>query len=138
MFILTSKYTWLDETLERIHLSAILKIIFALIICIGIVGNTINLMVFGNVKMRRTPVFRFLFYMSTIDLAILVMCGAETFFSMVFNIDLRVFHVFFCKFNSFLTYFLLQARNLLSMGITILSKHILVDFIEKDKKYRLC
>ena len=104
--MLTSKYSWLDEILERIRLSIILKILFGLVICIGIVGNTINLLVFGSVKMRKTPVFRFLFYMSTIDLAILIMCGVETFFSMVFNIDLRVFHVFFCKFNTFLTYFL--------------------------------
>ncbi len=122
MLMLTSKYSWLDEILERIHLSIILKILFGLVICIGIVGNTINLLVFGSVKMRKTPVFRFLFYMSTIDLAILIMCGVETFFSMVFNIDLRVFRVFFCKFNTFLTYFLLQSRNLFSMAITILSK----------------
>ncbi len=115
-------HSWLDHFMERIHLPTILRTLFALIVCVGIVGNLINLIVFGNAKMRKSSVFRFLFYMSTIDLAILSMCGAETFFSMVFNIDLRVYKVFFCKFNTFLAYFLLQARNLFSMSITILSE----------------
>jgi hypothetical protein len=123
MYILPNElHSWLDHFMERIHLPTILRALFALIVCVGIVGNLINLIVFGNAKMRKSSVFRFLFYMSTIDLAILSMCGAETFSSMVFNIDLRVYKVFFCKFNTFLAYFLLQARNLFSMSITVLSE----------------
>ena len=119
---------WLKEFLERINLVLILRILFILIIITGIIGNVINIMVFSKKKMRKLATFRFLLYLSIIDLIILVMCGVETFFSVAFNIDLRVFHMLFCRCNTFLAYFLLQTRNVLSMAITILSIYVIFIF----------
>ena len=63
---------------------------FATIICAGILGNLINVTVFAKKKLWKYFTFRLIFYLSFVDLVILIMCGIESIVKMKLDIDLRV------------------------------------------------
>ena len=92
---------------------------FATIICAGILGNLINVTVFAKKKLWKYFTFRLIFYLSFVDLVILIMCGIESIVEMKLDIDLRVISTIICKLDTFLAYFLLHVRTILSLAILI-------------------
>ena len=100
----------------------VLKLLFTFIIIIGIVGNMICIIIYGKKKIKKSLTIRFLLYLSITDLVILVLCAIESSVQYLFSFDLRALSLFTCRFDTFLTYFLTQTRNFLSMAITIESK----------------
>ena len=117
------------------NMENLLQTLFFAVILVGIVGNMLNILVFSRRSMRKSLSFRILLYLSVIDLTILSLCAVETFSNIAFNFDMRVFSVFFCKFDTFLAYFLTQARNIVSMGITI-ERTKIVSKIKAKKRLR--
>ena len=100
----------LNELLNRFDLMGLLKILFVVVLSVGILGNLMNLIIFGQRRMRKSIVNRFLFHLSFVDLVILLICSTEAFLSMAFEMDLRASSLVLCKCNTFLAYFLLQLR----------------------------
>jgi hypothetical protein len=69
--------------------------------------------------MPKSLTFKLFLYLSTIDLAFLTQAGIELLLKHVFAIELRETSVVFCKLNTFLAYFLMQARNCFLANITL-------------------
>ena len=115
-----------------------LKYLFLSIVAIGIIGNSINIVIYSKNKIRKVLTFRFLLCLSITDLVILLFCGIETGIEYKFDINLRNISSVACKFGSFLVYFLTQSRNFLSMAITLESKNYFLKILNSIKLSMLC
>ena len=115
-----------------------LKYLFLSIVAIGIIGNSINIVIYSRNKIRKVLTFRFLLCLSITDLVILLFCGIETGIEYKFDINLRNISSVACKFGSFLVYFLTQSRNFLSMAITLESKNYFLKILNSIKLSMLC
>ena len=91
----------------------------SIIILIGIMGNATNVLVLCRKTMRKSLTFQLYLYLSIIDLTFLTQTGVEFFLEYSFGIEMRELSVVFCKLNTFLSYFLMQTRNIFSMSITL-------------------
>jgi hypothetical protein len=90
---------------------------FGAIVVGGILGNAVNLVVFSQRRFWKYYTFRLIFYLSMTDLLILILCAVESLVEWCFEIEIRVLSSIFCKVDTFLAYFLLHARTILSLGI---------------------
>jgi hypothetical protein len=97
-------------------------VVFIVILCLGILGNLINVIVFSLRDMEKSFTFVLISRLSFIDMIILVVCLSEMLFELYFNADIRIFSVFLCKIDIFLVHFLLHLRNIIFMTIAIESK----------------
>ena len=97
-------------------------VVFIVILCLGILGNLINVIVFSLREMEKSFTFVLISRLSLIDMIILVVCLTEMLFELYFNEDVRIFSVFLCKIDIFLVHFLLHLRNIIFMTIAIESK----------------
>ena len=114
--------TRLETSHVNFDVIILLNILFVIIIMGGVAGNIINLIIFWQKKMQKSIIYRFVFHLSFVDLVTLVICGTETFLSMVFEIDLRVYSIVLCKCNTFLAHYLLQMRFDLTLSLQILTQ----------------
>lgn len=85
-------------------------------ICIGLFGNTMNLIVFGQKQMRKNSTFHFLIFLSLIDILILTICSSNSLLSYGYNIEVKQFSNFTCKLYTFLASYLRH----MSSGILIM------------------
>ena len=99
-----------------------LYILFALVIVIGLIGNSLNILIYSKKKMLKSLIYQLLLSLSITDFIILLLCFIESSIENQFEIDLRAYSLIACKLDTFLAYFLTQTRNFLSMAITIESK----------------
>jgi hypothetical protein len=106
----------------KICSSNITIILFFVMICSGILGNLINLLVFGSKSLRKSFTFELISRLSLVDLLILVLCFVETLFETYLNTEIRLVSTFFCKADTFLVHFLIHSRNVIFMAIGINSK----------------
>jgi hypothetical protein len=97
---------------------------FATIVGAGILGNVVNLVVFSRRRLWKYYTFRLIFYLSMTDLLILILCAVESLVEWRFEIEIRVLSSMLCKVDTFLAYFLLHARTILSLGILTNRKNI--------------
>jgi len=100
-------------------LNALFRFAFGTIIFVGILGNLHNVFVFAKRKLWTYFTTRLIFYLSLVDSFILVLCGVESFAEFQFDTDVRVISTIFCKMDTFLAYFLLHVRTILSLAILI-------------------
>ena len=120
--------------LFTVNFNKVLQFLFGLIIFVGLIGNALNICVYSKRNMRQSLTFRLLLGLSLTDITILAICALESFIEYKFNFDIRAFSILACKLDTFLAYFLTQARNFLSMGITIERARILSSLQKKPKK----
>ena len=118
-FLINYKYLFHILKEMNIDFNVVLKALFVIIIMEGIFGNAINMIVFSRRKMRKSLTFRLLFCLSVIDFVILTQSGLEALVESALDLEMRTSTKFFCKFNTFLAYFLTQTRNVLCMSITV-------------------
>ena len=104
--------------------SNIVGIVFIVILCLGILGNLINVIVFSLKDMKKSFTFVLISRLSLIDMIILAVSLSESLFELYFNEDIRIFSAFFCKMDTFFAYYLLHMRNIIFMTIAIESKFI--------------
>jgi hypothetical protein len=102
----------------------VLNILCGAILCIGLIGNFVNIIVLTRRRMRHLLIFRLLLCLSIVDFIILAFCALETLAAIFFSIDVRVISVLFCKLNTFLAYFLLHIRNVFTISINFHSEFI--------------
>jgi hypothetical protein len=92
---------------------------FALVcLFVGSVGNSLSFIVFTQKQLRRHSTFRYLAYLSIIDLIVLYLGLGHIILRDYFLFDIRVQNLFLCKFHTFLTYVTTQ---LSSWVLTIVS-----------------
>ena len=96
-----------------------LSILLMIIILIGTLGNILNLIVFAQKSMRKMPTFRLLLYLSAIDLIILLVCANDLLFTFSFEIQVRLYSSFTCRFHTFLTNFFTQLSSVILTVVSI-------------------
>ncbi|CAF3480828.1 unnamed protein product [Rotaria socialis] len=78
---------------------------FALIcLFIGSIGNSLSFIVFSQKQLRAYSTFRYLAYLSIVDLLVLYLGLGHLILHDYFLFDIREHNLFFCKFHTFLTY----------------------------------
>ena len=90
------------------------------IIClfIGSIGNSLSFIVFSQKQLRTHSTFRYLAYLSIVDLIVLYLGLVYLILRDFFQIDIRTQSLFLCKFHTFLTY---VTTHLSSWILTIVS-----------------
>jgi hypothetical protein len=85
---------------------------FALVcLFVGSVGNSLSFIVFTQKQLRRHSTFRYLAYLSIIDLIVLYLGLGHIILRDYFLFDIRVQNLFLCKFHTFLTYVTTQLSS---------------------------
>jgi len=99
--------------------NSLIFFVLATIILIGFFGNLLNLIVFSSKTMRKNSTFRYLFYLSAIDLLVLITCTTDSLLAYVYYIMIRLQSDFFCKIHTFMSYFLTDMSSLILMIVSI-------------------
>jgi hypothetical protein len=97
----------------------LLAIILLSIILLGVFGNILNLIVFSHKTMLKMSTFRLLFYLSIIDLLVLLVCTTDALFTFGFLVEIRLFSTLMCRLHTFLTYFLTHMSSVVLMIVSI-------------------
>ena len=86
------------------------RILAPILLVLGITGNLISIYIFStNKNMRRQITFRYLIYLSILDLLVLIFGYGHTAILVYTNVDVRLVNNFLCKAHSFLVYFFSQS-----------------------------
>ena len=103
------------------ELSNILKRILApILLVLGTTGNLISIYIFStNKNMRRQITFRYLIYLSILDLLVLIFGYGHTAILVYTNVDVRLVNNFLCKAHSFLVYFLSHSSSLVLVCMSV-------------------
>ena len=94
-------------------------IALSIIICIGLFGNALNIVVFSQRSMRMMSTFQFLLYLSLIDLLVLLICSSDALLTYGLNYEIRLYSNLVCKIHTFFTYFLTHMSSILLMVVSI-------------------
>ena len=117
------------------------SVILIIIIVVGFFGNLLNIIVLVQKSMRKVSTFRFLFYLSIIDLLVLLVCAKDTLLKFEFYVDIKLKSLIICKIHSFLIYFLTHMSSIVLTMVNIERASIvcnrpLIDWIKrKTTKY---
>ena len=114
---LTEDY-FFNEEFNFINMKLITSLLIT-IICIGTIGNILNIVIFSKKNMRQTSTFRFLLYLSVSDLLVLLFCATDALARFGFQFEIRSNHFTLCKIHTFLTYFLTHSSSIILMVISI-------------------
>jgi hypothetical protein len=101
------------------ELEVYLTIILFTIIFIGVIGNVLNIFVFGKKYMRSVSTFRFLLYLSIINLFVILICTFDDLMSFGFKIQIRLHSTLVCKLHTFMTSWLPQMSSVVLMIVSI-------------------
>jgi hypothetical protein len=104
---------------HTIEFKIFLDIIFLIIIIIGILSNIVNIAIFSSKNMFKMPTFRYLFYISIIDLSILLICATDSLVIHRFDFEIRLVSTSICKIHVFLTYYLTHLSSMMLMIVSI-------------------
>ena len=97
-----------------------LKIMLLLsFVVIGLFGNSLNCAVFGKRKMRLITTFRYLFYLSIVDLAVILTGVVHLLVRELFQYDFRLYSNFSCRCHTFMTYLTTSASSIILMAISL-------------------
>ena len=97
----------------------ILSIITLIIVFFGLIGNSLNMIVFWHKTMKKHSTFRYLFCLALVDILVLIICATDTLTSFTFSFTFRLSSIFLCKIQTFLTYFLTHMSSLILMIVSI-------------------
>ena len=110
----------------------IISFILLIIIVIGVFGNTMNIIIFSTKTMRKNSTFKYLFYLSIIDLLVLLICSTDSMLAYTCFIMIRLKSDLACKFQTFLVYFLTHLSSFILMVVNI--NRVLVIKNQESKK----
>jgi len=101
---------------------------------IGSIGNSLSFIVFTQKQLRKHSTFRYLAYLSIIDLIVLYLGLGNLILRDYFLIDIREQNLFLCKFHTFLTY---VSTHLSSWILTIVSidRAIACTIVQLNKRF---
>jgi hypothetical protein len=101
---------------------------------IGSIGNSLSFIVFTQKQLRTHSTFRYLAYLSIVDLIVLYLGLGNIILRDYFLIDIREQNLFLCKFHTFLTY---VTTHLSSWILTIVSidRAIACTVVQLNKRF---
>ena len=89
------------------------------ILIVGIFGNLVNILIFAKKPMRSLSPYKFLLYLSSFDLIVLIIGGTEILLKSNFTMGLREFSLFSCNIQKFLTYSTTYISSCVSIALSI-------------------
>ncbi|CAM2725144.1 unnamed protein product [Rotaria socialis] len=78
---------------------------------VGSIGNSLSFIVFTQKQLRKHSTFRYLAYLSIVDLIVLYLGLGNIILRDYFSFDIRVQNLFLCKVHTFLTYVTTQLSS---------------------------
>ena len=108
-----------DEKFHATNSNIFVCVVLSVTIIVGLVGNTVNLIVFSQPAMRSGSTFRFLLYSSLCDILVLIACSTDALVRFGFEYEFRLMSPFVCRLHTFLTYFLTQSSSTILMAVSV-------------------
>jgi hypothetical protein len=102
-----------------INISDYLSLIHLILICIGVIGNGINIAIFAQKEIRKMSTFRLLLYLSIIDLLVLLISATDSLITYKLEFQIRLQSNLACKLHTYLTYFLTHLSSVVLMLVSI-------------------
>lgn len=96
-----------------------LDILFAFILMLGVLGNIINIVVLREKNLANITTFKFLLYLSIVDLMILLICASDSLAAHRLEFEIRLYSTITCKIHVFLTYYLTHLSSIILMVVSI-------------------
>lgn len=96
-----------------------ISLLFIAVIIIGLFGNMLNMIIFSQKTMRVRSTFRYLFYLSIIDMLVLFSSTTDSLLTYGFFIMIRLKSDILCRFHSFLTLYLTYLKSSILMAVCI-------------------
>jgi hypothetical protein len=96
-----------------------IQIIFFSLSLMGILGNTLNIMIFSRRPTRKSFINKLLLILYTIDLFIVGIVSLETLTMLILKQYLKNLNGFLCRSFTFFGYFLIHLRNTLSASTLV-------------------
>ena len=107
---------------------------FALVcLFIGSIGNSLSFIVFTQKQLRTHSTFRYLAYLSIVDLIVLYLGLGNIIIRDYFLFDLRGYHLLLCKFHTFLTYVTTQLSSWI-LTIVSIDRAIACTVVQLNKR----
>jgi hypothetical protein len=103
----------------QIRLQQTLTTIPKAILVIGVLGNICNIIVFSKKTMRSTSTFRFLLYLSIVDMLVLLFGASDMLIRSDNALELKEFSIFACNLHQFLTYTLTYVSSFVSVAVNV-------------------
>nr|QVK45803.1 G protein-coupled receptor [Proales similis] len=97
----------------------LLKFVSPLILLVGTLGNLVNIFVLTRPNVRNLSTFRFLTYLSIIDLVYLVTGLSHIIGMLYFDYDIRNYSNLICSVHSFLTLYLSHLSSNVLAGVSV-------------------
>jgi len=119
LYILKSLQTLIDQRKETDFKEKLILYLFPLILIIGLIGNSLNILIFSKKTVRSNSTFRFLLYLSIFDLLVLLVCTPDVFLRFGYQIHIRQISIYTCRLHTFLTYLFTHASSSTLMLISI-------------------
>lgn len=99
--------------------SKLISMLLSIIIIVGIIGNTLNIIVFSKKSMRQISTFRFLLYLSAADMLVLLVCSTDALLRFGYQVEIRLYSTVVCRLHTFSTYFLTHISSVILMVISV-------------------
>jgi len=100
LYILKSLQTLIDQRKETDFKEKLILYLFPLILIIGLIGNSLNILIFSKKTVRSNSTFRFLLYLSIFDLLVLLVCTPDVFLRFGYQIHIRQISIYTCHLKS--------------------------------------
>ena len=104
---------------SKLLLQKIKSIVLTILICVGILGNSLNMLIFGKKKMRKVATFKYLFFLSLNNLLVLGVGATDVLLSNIFQFEIRSYSNAMCKLHTFFTYVVTHSANLIQVAVNI-------------------
>ncbi len=95
------------------------KICIPALLVIGTFGNILSIVIFNKKSLKEYSTFQYLSLICVIDLCVLYTGCGQIWIEQLFQIDIRTINNFFCKFHSFLVYYLTHFSSMLLASMSI-------------------
>ena len=105
-----------------------------LILSMGIVGNTVNILIFAKEHMRSSPTLRFLLYLSIADLIVLIMGISEVLLKSDYSLGLRDSSLFVCNIQKFVSYSSTYVSSCLTVAVNVYRAKIISNLSHLNRK----
>ena len=103
----------MNEASEREVSDLLKKIFMPSLLILGLIGNGLSIIIFSQPSMRKYTTFRYLTFISILDLGSLYTGCGPMVLQVYFDLDIRVINQVSCKITSFIVYFFTHSSSML-------------------------
>ena len=89
------------------------KLFYPPLILLGLVGNVVSIIIFSKPSMKKYTTFRYLMFISILDLGTLFTGSGPMLLQTFFDLDIRNLNEITCKVSSFIVYFFTHSSSML-------------------------